>query len=191
MFRQNQSWRQQAGSSNPSGDLGHLIADHQHQLAQLAGLVGTMDAIRYMHREPPNDSIGAHVRHLLEHYECLLNPDNGVVDYDQRPRNQVLESCRNTALKSIQGIRQALPQIASGPVHIRYLPAAASEDALVVMASSIERELLFLISHTIHHMALIALFARRAGLSVPADFGVTPSTSRYRAGLVGTTSAES
>ena len=36
--------------------------------------------------------VGAHLRHLIEHYDALLFPaEPGSVDYDQRPRDRELE----------------------------------------------------------------------------------------------------
>jgi hypothetical protein len=46
--------------------------------------------------------------------------------------------------------------------------------------SSLRRELQFLISHTIHHYALIATLCARDGFELPADFGVAPSTLWFR-----------
>src|SRR5262245_5026945 len=35
--------------------------------------------------------VGAHLRHVIEHYEALIVPSEpGVVDYDQRPRDREL-----------------------------------------------------------------------------------------------------
>ena len=49
-----------------------------------------------------------------------------------------------------------------------------------VTASSIGRELGFLLSHTIHHCALIAVMMRLRGLATPPGFGVAPATMRHR-----------
>ena len=46
-------------------------------------------------------------------------------------------------------------------------------------ASSIERELEFLQSHTIHHYALIGFKLRAFGFDLPVEFGVAPSTLRF------------
>jgi hypothetical protein len=46
--------------------------------------------------------------------------------------------------------------------------------------SSTARELGFLLSHTIHHFALIAMTLQSLGVNVDPAFGVSPSTLRYR-----------
>jgi hypothetical protein len=41
------------------------------------------------------------------------------------------------------------------------------------------RELAFVLSHTVHHNALIAIMAQTLGVPVPARFGYAPSTIAY------------
>ncbi len=161
-------------------NLDALVADHDQQLAQLGDLLAAMASSQYLKRDPPNDSVGAHVRHVIEHYDCLVNHRDGLIDYDYRPRDPELENSLETALDRIGRLRATLPQLVDKPVRIRHQPGSGPEEPTLYIDSSIERELLFLVSHTIHHMAMIGLFARRAGLQVPSSFGVTPSTLRFR-----------
>jgi hypothetical protein len=42
--------------------------------------------------------------------------------------------------------------------------------------SSLKRELQFLVSHTVHHYALIKELLRRTGFDAGTEFGVAPST---------------
>ena len=46
--------------------------------------------------------------------------------------------------------------------------------------TTLGRELAFVISHTIHHNALIAILVKLLGHSVPATFGYAPSTIAHR-----------
>jgi len=62
------------------------------------------------------------------------------------------------------------------------LRALAPREMPACLAStSIKRELAFLLSHTIHHYAIVAIICRLQGLSVEDDFGIAPSTLRHRA----------
>ena len=45
--------------------------------------------------------------------------------------------------------------------------------------SSASRELEFLLSHTVHHYALIGVICQLAGQTLPKDFGMAPSTLRH------------
>jgi hypothetical protein len=55
----------------------------------------------------------------------------------------------------------------------------ARQDSPHWAVTSLERELQFLLSHTVHHFALVALLLRAQGFEVSADFGVAPSTLAY------------
>jgi hypothetical protein len=48
--------------------------------------------------------------------------------------------------------------------------------------TSVGRELQFLVSHTVHHYAVIAAMLRPQGVEPGADFGVAPSTLVYEQG---------
>ncbi|NIP97468.1 MAG: hypothetical protein GWO24_30170, partial [Akkermansiaceae bacterium] len=45
------------------------------------------------------------------------------------------------------------------------------------------RELQFLVSHTVHHFAMIGGICRALGVALEDDFGVAPSTIRHRVQL--------
>ena len=49
--------------------------------------------------------------------------------------------------------------------------------------SSVRRELQFLLSHTVHHHALVKELLRARGRAIGADFGVAPSTLEHRGRL--------
>ncbi|MBC8109710.1 MAG: hypothetical protein H7Y04_01480, partial [Verrucomicrobia bacterium] len=50
-------------------------------------------------------SIGKHLRHIAEFYECLLTGiPNGVIDYDARKRNPDIENNRDFAYQTLQAI---------------------------------------------------------------------------------------
>lgn len=59
-------------------------------------------------------SVGKHVRHILEFYECLLfNNLENTVNYDERKRNILLEENLNYAKKFIANIIDAIVRIES------------------------------------------------------------------------------
>ena len=46
--------------------------------------------------------------------------------------------------------------------------------------STVHRELQFILSHTIHHYALISVICQLWGYAVPEGFGVAPSTLKHQ-----------
>ncbi|MFW5688937.1 MAG: hypothetical protein ACOC1U_05120, partial [Spirochaetota bacterium] len=75
---------------------------------------------------------------------------------------------------------RAAGSLAGSPVLVRTEVRSASGSA-VEAASTLERELAVLASHTVHHYAIIALLLRVQDVDVPASFGVAPSTLRHEA----------
>ena len=59
--------------------------------------------------------------------------------------------------------------------------ASSPDGAVAWQRSSVGRELQFLVSHTVHHSAMVAASCRVRGLPVSSDYGVAPSTQRHRA----------
>lgn len=123
--------------------------------------------------------IGSHVRHALDHVSALLcGFAAGCIDYDSRQRGGAVEHCAAAALARTRELAEALTQLSHSPidsaVSVRTLLAAAGP--VIVAPSSLGRELTFVLSHTIHHHAMMAAVARELGAPVPARFGYAPST---------------
>jgi hypothetical protein len=124
-------------------------------------------------------SVGQHVRHIIEFYQCLLAaPLSGRVCYDARARDHRIEGTRAYALECAQ----AQVDLLAGPLADTPLWLESHAPAEAV-ASSLARELSYLVEHTVHHLAMIkiGLDQHYPGLGLPAELGVAPSTLRYRA----------
>ncbi len=126
-------------------------------------------------------SIGAHMRHVLDHYGSFLKGvAGGVVDYDDRVRDTVVEKDVSAAIDRIKEISAELTeleQMADLPVGVMVSASATDEEEK--SNSSFGRELQFLVSHTVHHYALIAIASRMQGIAPDSTFGVAPSTLKY------------
>lgn len=130
--------------------------------------------------------IGAHFRHVLDHYTGFFSGlALGRIDYDARARDAALESDAALACATAQQIIEQLegcsPSLASQPVQVNAAVATVGHGRPQWADSTVARELAFLMSHTVHHFALIALHARQRGVDLGEDFGVAPSTIEYRA----------
>ncbi|ABI55591.1 DinB family protein [Alkalilimnicola ehrlichii MLHE-1] len=167
-----------------------LVDDNRHFLRQLANLVGDLDTARYRACSGPygGNGIGRQVRHILEHVQSLLAGAWGAMDYDSRARDQALEQDPEQALRALAELddrlaREIGPLPPDTPVQVACVCDTSAGPQRTWTPSSLQRELMFLLSHTVHHMALIAMLAEQAGLRTDEAFGVAPSTLRYwRAG---------
>jgi uncharacterized damage-inducible protein DinB len=127
-------------------------------------------------------SVGAQYRHILDHYRCLLHglPD-GRIDYDRRQRDPELE---NDRLAAARATRETLDQLRllsrSAPALALQVRQSAGSGEVEEQPSSLGRELLFLVSHTVHHYAIIRLLLAERGVECDPDLGVAPSTLAYR-----------
>ena len=130
----------------------------------------------------PGGTVGAHFRHCLDFYDSFLEGlGAGRIDYDDRKRDPSSESASARAAQRSREVVRALEAI---PEQDRDRPLSVRGDGSREgdagwFRSTVGRELQFLLSHTIHHFALIGFMLRAEGLEVDASFGVAPSTLRY------------
>jgi len=165
-----------------------LIEVNVRWLRQALRLLDRLDDSTYSTTPPgfaPHRA-GAHLRHILEFYQCFLNGlDTCHVDYDGRRRDSAVEHSRAAASASIRSIIRSLessPALRTeSMIWVRMEDAESSAAAGGFMDSSISRELQALSSHTVHHFALIAMTLRMHGVEVDPSFGMAPSTLRYLA----------
>jgi len=126
-------------------------------------------------------SIGGHVRHTLDHIAAfaVANPHD-TLTYDARVRGTAVETDPAAALQTIDSLRRLLSAQATAsvaqPVVVASTIAASGES--ISGASTLARELAFVVSHTVHHEALIATLLAVQGLQAPRWFGYSPSTPR-------------
>lgn len=159
-------------------------------LAQGARLLRGLDDAQYRASAPPlyPSGVGGHFRHCLEHVQLLLAAaGTSRLDYDQRQRDLHLETDRGAAIhlaeRLIQGLEGLTDAQIATPIEVRMDCGDGQRAAALWMPSSLGRELQFMVSHTTHHYALMAMILRHQGLEPGADFGVASSTLLHRRGL--------
>ncbi len=156
-----------------------LVCINTHLLDQAISLLRGLGSDEYTRpcAEVYSSTIGQHIRHCVEHYEEFLQAlrQQRELDYEKRPRDLRVETDLREAANRLENIREAL----GDRMHCREL-RVWDNGSDTAAPSSVSRELQFLLSHTVHHFALISVIARIAGRQVPRDFGVAPSTLKYR-----------
>jgi uncharacterized damage-inducible protein DinB len=163
-----------------------IIEDNISVLRQGIELIEQMDNGLYANTKPPfmSSGVGGHFRHCIDFYNSFLSSfETGQSNYVLRRRNPLVEVNRSSAISEIEAIIEKLRQLSPADLH-RPVQVIAEEsssplDASGWSSSSVLRELQSLLSHTIHHFAIIALALRLQGAEPAAEFGVAPSTLAY------------
>lgn len=162
-----------------------LIDENFLALEQLRGLLEELTPASY--RQPfgaeGRHTLGKHVRHIIDHYDALLgrlDGGGGGLDYEHRRRDGSLEQWPSRAVQRLVSIEASLRTLADRSPSTPLDQAYRVGEEHLVLPTSLGRELAFLTSHTIHHMAILGLLAEQVGVSLPESFGVHPSTLRHR-----------
>ena len=155
-------------------------------LEQLREVVTALPTSQYRARPAArvSGSIDEHVRHCLDHVSALVAAMYGdELTYDRRSRGATLEHDGGVAAAEIDRLVSRLSRHATvGLDRNVTLWSLLDANALpVAIRTTIGREIGFVIDHTIHHCALIAVLLEWQGESVPHGFGLAPSTATARA----------
>ena len=125
-------------------------------------------------------SIAQHTRHILEFYLCLIsNSESSVINYDLRKRDKNIEQDLPFCLSKISDIIKELDLLsADKPMCLE----AVQGGKTVKVDTTFNRELLYAIEHTVHHMAIIkiGMLLNYPNVTVPENFGVAESTIQYK-----------
>lgn len=147
------------------------------QLRVLKNLISKLTPQQYTQPAhlPHGPTIGRHLRHIIEHYQQLLSAlVDGQLNYANRPRETKMENQPNIALEQLTHIEKTLESttlLTSYPLVLH-----SNKQAL---RSSWGRELEFVHSHTVHHLALIHIIAAEFDITVDDAVGVHPSTMEH------------
>lgn len=124
-----------------------------------------------------NSTIGEHTRHIVEMFQCLENNYySGIVNYDKRPRNILIQTDTTFAISQIVAI-QSLLEKENKKIELQQI----IDNEEVRIESNYFRELLYNLEHCIHHQALIKVAVLQSEtIFVNENFGVARSTIEYR-----------
>ena len=125
--------------------------------------------------------VGSHLRHVIAHFRAFeLGAGEGVIDYNRRSRCNPVETDSDFALKELEELILRLHSlnIADLPVTI-ISEICCSQCINTRIDGTTSRELLFLIQHSIHHLAYAALLSRQHGIHHDPAAGIAPATATY------------
>jgi uncharacterized damage-inducible protein DinB len=157
---------------------GNLLA-----LRQAVEVLDRLDDATYAtwSASPGGSPVGAHFRHIFDHYRAFLaGLANGEIDYDARERQVPLERDRQLAIATARGFLTDLGrlprELGDRPLRVTLRSVAGDDGSPDWSQTTVKRELQFLVSHSVHHFALIKEVLRQSGFDAGEEFGVAPST---------------
>lgn len=134
-----------------------------------------------------NSTLGQHLRHTLEFFICLENGfANGVINYDKRAHDKLIETDKFIALSVISKV-DVFVNLQQTDKALK-LEAAydLDKEEFVTIETNYLRELVYNIEHAVHHMAIMKIGIREAApyVKLSPDFGIAASTIRFQEAVV-------
>ena len=125
-------------------------------------------------------SIGQHVRHIIELFQCLEKGyESGLVNYEKRERDRNIETQSKLANSLLNEIVSNMDRL-DKPLLLETFFDDISQEPFFIQ-TNYYRELAYNLEHTIHHMALIRVGVEEVSqIRLRDDFGVAFATIKYR-----------
>lgn len=158
-------------------------------LDQLTDVVRQLDSADFVKPSEAlsNATIGQHLRHTLEFFICFERGyHTGIVNYDKRSHDKLIETDKFIAMATLQRISQFVRDLSQNRVLKLEVCYATDKEDFVTIETNATRELVYNIEHAVHHMAIMKIGVREiaAYIKLPLDFGVAASTVRYHEAAV-------
>jgi len=175
-----EEWKILSSTPDPSVE-GCIVA-----LKRCRAIMDALTPEQYRFAPPGHGSLGEHVRHTVDHFQCFLRGlEMGEIDYDTRERNPALEANPEVAGRAMDDLLDALAEVDLPPDQpVSVIETVAPGHGPRRSRSTVGRELSFLSGHTIHHVALMRLIAHRAGAQPINESDLAFSTENYRSASV-------
>lgn len=154
-------------------------------LGQLTNLVNQISEQDFV--KPANtlshSTIGQHLRHTIEFFICFEQGfDKGLINYDKRAHDKLIESDKFFALASLQRIQHFVEKQHEEKALKLEVGYDLSKDEFVTIDTNYTRELVYNIEHAVHHMAIMKIGVREVApyITLAPDFGIAASTIRHK-----------
>lgn len=154
-------------------------------LKEIQSLCERMVPVEFTFSQPilSDASIGQHIRHIIELYQAVqVAAESGLVNYDVRKRNPIIQENPTYAAESIDSLIKFLESNPDDRALKLEADFSSGKGVSFMLSSSLYRELAYNLEHAIHHQALIKVGLTQIGLLhlIDEDFGVAPATIRFR-----------
>lgn len=156
-----------------------VIEQNLQQLDVLNTILQQVKPEHYLQEKnwPGQPSVGKHVRHVLDHYQQLwLASDSKRLDYRLRLRDKGAQTDPAKAMHWIERLRSWLQCLENADLECSINYQFAEGQTF----TSLHRELDFVASHCVHHLALIHAILEPWDYAWPDHAGVHSSTLEYQ-----------
>lgn len=123
------------------------------------------------------------MRHTLEFFICFEHGfEKGLVNYDKRAHDKLIETDKFLAMAAIQRIQDFVSKNQEDrPLKLEVGYDLTKED-FVLVDTNYTRELVYNIEHAVHHMAIMKIGIREVApyVTLAPDFGIAASTIRHK-----------
>lgn len=149
-----------------------IFIDLEFQLDMLACILSNIREQDYGTKGLHISSVGAHVRHMIEYVQILINSDLSLpINYANRKRDILIENNKEYAIKVIDDLKINLEKPDQ--------KVSVEEDG-EVYGSSYLREMLYMHEHIIHHCAILKIELDSVPyLKIEPCFGYAKSTLKH------------
>ena len=166
-------------------NIGKIIRGNIQCLSQIEAVIDSLSFDEYKNKAQPFKGVGVHVRHIVEHYDQLFSGIvSGKINYDERVRCSVFEVNKEAAGKKLRLVQKQLQELLPADPKRSLILAACTDSTsssiVENISTSLERELLFMHQHAIHHCAQIAIILFQSGRDVSDFFGTAPATLKHQ-----------
>ena len=129
---------------------------------------------------PYYSSIGVHMRHILDVFDCVLRGlESGVIDLSDRQRNEMAEIQVQAGIDYYSEIMSRLGQLEGADLDQVVQVRDDLGLGMVTAKYTLAAALIQAHSHAIHHFASIGYIIAQLGISLPdGDFGYNPTTPK-------------
>jgi uncharacterized damage-inducible protein DinB len=150
------------------------LTDLVHQIRE-ADFVKPAETLSY-------STVGQHLRHTLEFFMCFEHGfKKGLINYDKRAHDKLIETDKFIALNAISGISEFVNKVDDKSLKLE-VGYDLEKETYITIDTTATRELVYNIEHAVHHMAIMKIGIKEIApyVQLSPDFGIAASTIRYK-----------